>query len=133
MTDFSDWEAIYGKIADHGTGFNGSKGWIMVRRGEIRTNPENLATQKIGDNEIKLIQSSNHVKNFIDAVKSRKPSICPIQDAFYADALCHLSDIASRLQRRLTWDPKKEEFIKDKEADAKLRLRSMRKPWKIRS
>ncbi len=133
MNNFSEWESIYGKIADHGTGFNGTKGWIMVRRGEIRTNPESLATQKIGDNETKLIQSSNHVKNFVDSVKSRKPSICPIEDAVYADTLCHLSDIASRLQRRLSWNPKKEEFIKDKEANAKLKLRSMRKPWKIRA
>ncbi|MGC8742304.1 MAG: Gfo/Idh/MocA family protein [Verrucomicrobiia bacterium] len=131
LTDFSDWKNLYGQIADHGTGFNGTKGWIMVRRGEIRTSPESLATQQIGPNEIQLTKSSHHSKNFIDSVKSRKPSICPIEDAVIADTLCHLSDIATRLQRQLTYDPKKEQFIKDKEANKKLELRPMRKPWKI--
>lgn len=132
MNDFSDWEKIYGKIADHGTAFEGTKGWIMVRRGEIRTSPENLATERIGPNEKRLPQSSNHVGNFVNSIKTRQPAICPIEDAVIADTLCHLSDIATRLQRKLWWDPTREEFIRDKEANAKLRLRPMRSPWKIR-
>lgn len=133
LTDFKDWEAIYGKIYDHGTAFNGTDGWIMVRRGELRTNPEKLATEKFDSLKIKLPQSSNHVKNFVDAVKNRQSSICPIEDAVIADTLCHLSDISTRIEGKLTWDPTKEQFVKNKEANKKLELRPMRKPWKIRA
>jgi hypothetical protein len=131
MNDFKDWEAIYGKIADHGTAFEGSDGWIMVRRGEIRTSPEKLATDRIGPKEFRLPQSANHGRNFIDSVKSRQPAICPIEDAVHADLLCHLGDLATRLDRKLFWDPAKEQFIKDPDANRRLKLRPMRAPWKF--
>ena len=78
---------------------------------------------------VRLIQSSNHVRNFLDAIKSRAPSICPVEDAVQADILCHLSDIATRLGRKLTWDPAREQFNNDKEADARLAKRPVRKTW----
>ncbi len=47
-----------------------------------------------------------------------------------ADALCHVSDIAMRLKRKLRWDAKKEKFVNDEAANRRLR-RSMRSPWKL--
>jgi hypothetical protein len=46
-----------------------------------------------------------------------------------ADILCHLSDIAVRLNRPLKWDPAKERFIKDDEANLRLARRPAREPW----
>jgi hypothetical protein len=43
-------------------------------------------------------------------------------------SLCHLGVIAIRLGRKLHWDPVKEHFVDDKEADGYLQ-REMRKPW----
>jgi predicted dehydrogenase len=129
LNDFKDWENKYGQIPDHGTAFEGSDGWIVVYRGGLRSNPATLADQKIDSPQ--LVQSSNHVRNFLDSIKSRKPAICPIEDAVQADILCHLSDIATRVDRKLKWDPAAERFLQDDEANGKLALRPAREPWRI--
>jgi hypothetical protein len=50
--------------------------------------------------------------------------------AVRADIVCHLSDIAIRTERKITWDPVKEEIIGDTEASRYL-SRSMRSPWHL--
>jgi hypothetical protein len=47
-----------------------------------------------------------------------------------SDTLCHLSDIAMRLGRKLRWDPRAERFIDDEEANRRL-TRAMRAPWRL--
>jgi hypothetical protein len=131
MNDMKPWETKYGRAIDHGTAFEGVDGWVLVDRGAIRTFPEKLVEEKFGPGEQRLIRSSNHARNFLDAVKSRSPAICPIEDAVQADILCHLSDIATRLPRKLRWDPTKERFVKDEEANRRLALRPMRAPWRL--
>lgn len=131
MNDFKDWQARYGKIVDHGTAFEGTDGWVHVFRGGLFTSPEKLAEEPLGPNDKPLTKSSGHQKNFIDSVRSRQPAICPIEDSVQADILCHMSDIATRLGRKLTWNPKKEQFVKDAEANQKLKIRSTRKPWQF--
>jgi len=131
LNDFKDWQAKYGKIVDHGTAFEGTDGWVHVYRGGIVTSPETLAQEPLGPKDQPLTKSTGHQKNFIASVRSRKPAICPIEDSVQADILCHLSDIATRLGRKLTWDPKKEKFAKDTEANHKLKIRSVRKPWQF--
>lgn len=131
MNDFKDWQAKYGKIVDHGTAFEGTDGWVHVYRGGLVTSPEKLAEEPLGPKDQALPKSTGHQKNFIESVRSRKPAICPIEDSVQADILCHLSDIATRLGRKLTWDPKKEKFVKDTEANHKLKIRSVRKPWQF--
>jgi predicted dehydrogenase len=129
LNDFKVWEDKYGRIPDHGTAFEGSDGWVVVYRGGLRAHPASLPDEKIDG--IRLTQSSNHVRNFVDSVRSRKPAICPIEDAVQADILCHLSDIATRVDRKLRWDPAAEKFFQDNEANGKLALRPVRKPWNI--
>ncbi len=132
MNDMRPWEQKYGRAIDHGTAFEGTDGWVLVDRGAIRSSPEKLIEEKFGGNHTRLIQSSNHARNFLDSVKSRAAAICPIEDAVQADILCHLSDIATRLKRKLKWDPAKERFVGDKEADRRLAIRSVREPWRLR-
>jgi predicted dehydrogenase len=131
MNDMTPFEAKYGKIADHGTAFEGTDGWVLVHRGLLRTHPESLAEEAAALTGVLPIRSPNHVRNFLDGVKSRVPAVCSIEDAVQADLLCHLSDIATRLERKLKFDPLKEKFIKDAGANRKLVLRPMRKPWKL--
>jgi hypothetical protein len=50
--------------------------------------------------------------------------------AVQGDTLCHVSDIAIRLARKLTFDPEKETFVGDEEANARLKA-DMRKPWHL--
>jgi hypothetical protein len=57
--------------------------------------------------------------------------VCPIDESVFSDSLCHVSDIAIRLDRKVVWDPKKERFIKDEEANLRLGPGKMRAPWTL--
>ena len=136
LNDFTDWQKQYGKIADHGTAFEGAEGWVMVHRGGLNAHPESLLEEKPGPNggpaqTVHLPESGDHVGNFLNAVRTRAKTICPIEDAVQADILCHLSDIATRLNRKLKWDPAKERFLKDDEANRRLALRPVRDRWRL--
>ncbi|MCP4589851.1 MAG: gfo/Idh/MocA family oxidoreductase, partial [bacterium] len=61
---------------------------------------------------------------------SRRETICPVATAARSHTICHLDDIAIRLGRKLRWDPEKEQFIKDKQANRLLK-RPLRSPWTL--
>jgi hypothetical protein len=63
-------------------------------------------------------------------MKSRRPTINPLESAIRSDTISHLSDIAVRLGRPVRWDPEKERIIGDGEATKRLD-RPMRRPWVI--
>jgi len=115
--------------------FIGTEGWILVGRGYLAAEPKSLLTTTIGPDEIHLPTSNNHRRNFIECVKTRRQTICPIETAVRSDTICHLDDIAIRLGRsplrgKLKWDPQKEEFINDETAN-RLLTRPMRSPWRL--
>jgi hypothetical protein len=102
-----------------------------VRRGNyIDAEPKSLLKSVIGPNEIHLTESSGPHRNFLDAVKTRGKTITPIEEAVRSDTLTHLNDIVTRLGRKLRWDPQKEQFIDDSEANRMLK-RAMRSPWHL--
>jgi predicted dehydrogenase len=116
---------------EQGIKFVGTDGWVFVRRGNnIEANPKSLLKSVIGPDEIHLIDSKGPHRNFLDAVKSRGKTICPIEDAVCSDTMTQLNDIVTRLGRKLKWDPEKEEFIGDSEANRMLD-RPMRNPWHL--
>jgi predicted dehydrogenase len=131
LNDMRAWDQKYGQIPDHGTAFEGTDGWVVVYRGGLRTSPASLAEEPDTDGSVRLIRSSNHVLNFLDSVKSRKPAICPIEDAVFADILCHVSDISTRVDRKVMWDPANEQFVNDAEANRKLAMRPVREGWSL--
>jgi predicted dehydrogenase len=110
--------------------FLGDEGWVFVRRGAIEAEPKSLLGQRIGPEETHLANSSDHAGNFLDCVRSRSTPVSSIDSAVRTDTVCHLSDIAMRLSRRLSWDPKTERFIGDEQANRML-TRSMRSPWHL--
>jgi len=124
-----EWSNRYTKIIDHGTAFEGTEGWIHVNRNEVNVSDESIKPL-YSNNDIKLYESTNHARNFLDCVKSRAKTICPIEEAHQADIVCQISDIAIRLKRRLKWDMEKEMFIGDDIANRML-SRSMRSPWTL--
>ncbi len=113
-----------------GVRFEGSEGWVWVKRGEIDADPKSLLTSVIGPNEIHLYESGDHRRNFLDCVKTRKQTIAPIEAAHHSTTICHLSQIAMLTQRKLKWDPDRERFVNDAEADRYL-SRAMRSPWHL--
>ena len=113
-----------------GVTFQGTEGWVHVSRSGIWAEPESLLTSVIGPNEIHLIESQAHDRNFLDAVRTRGKTICPIDVAVRSDTVCHLTDICTRLGRPLRWDPEKEDFVNDPQASRML-TRPMRSPWHL--
>jgi hypothetical protein len=110
--------------------FAGSDGWVIVSRGGIDAHPKSLLQTAFGSNEPRLPVSNNHKRNFLDCVKTRQKTICPIETAVRTDTICHLDDIAIRLGRKLHWDPKTEQFTDDNEAN-RLLTRPLRSPWRL--
>jgi predicted dehydrogenase len=113
-----------------GVTFEGTEGWVHVNRSGIWAEPATLLTSVIGADEIRLPVSTNHQRNFLDAVKTRRATVCPIDVAVRTDTVCHLTDICTRLGRKLRWDPVKEDFVGDPEA-SRLLSRPMRSPWHL--
>ena len=124
-----EWQKRYGRTTSHGTAFEGTEGWVHVDRSGINAHPKELLKTELAPNEVHLYKSSGHVRNLLDCVKSRAKTICPIDVAVQADIICHISDIAIRLEQKLKWDPKTERFNNDA---ANRRLsRAMRSPWML--
>jgi predicted dehydrogenase len=124
------WRRRYTKAGDHGTAFEGSEGWVHVKRGYVDAHPKSLLQSQIAPDEIQLYRSNDHIANFLDCIKSRAATICPIDAAVRADTICHLSDIATQLEDRLKWDPKQERFINNETAN-RLLVRAMRSLWHL--
>lgn len=126
-----EWKQRYRRISEHGTAFEGTEGWVHVDRAGINLQPENLIDEDEKAFPIKLTNSPDHVRNFLDCIRSRADTVCPIDESVWSDTLCHLSDIAMRLNRKVVWDPKKERFVGDEEANLRLRPQPMRSPWRL--
>jgi predicted dehydrogenase len=113
-----------------GTVWYGEKGWVHVDRGRQATEPASLWDETIGPNEERLYESRDHHQNFLDCVKSRKPTITPISVACRSITVGLLGEIAMLLERKIRWDPVKEQFVND-EGATRLLSRPMRTPWHV--
>jgi predicted dehydrogenase len=108
----------------------GSEGWIYVSREGLITHPEKLASETIGPNEIQVIRSDNHRRNLLNAIRSGQKTIAPIDVATRDQMVVQQEYIALCVGRKLRWDPEREEFQGDAEANRML-SRPMRSPWHI--
>ena len=112
------------------TKFIGPDGWVQIRRAGIDAEPKSLLESKIGPDEVHLIESPRQDQNFVDSVKSRKPAVSPVDHAVRSDIISHISDIAVRTGRKVTWDPAKNQIVGDAAASRML-SRPMRAPWTL--
>lgn len=111
--------------------FVGTEGEIKVQRRKIETTPASLKDKVIGETEKHVYKSENHYKDFLDAMRNRSKPICDVEIGHRTASVCNIGNIAYRLNRSLKWNPKKEIFIDDKEANALLG-RTMNKEWGIK-
>jgi len=79
---------------------------------------------------VKLYVSNNHQRNFLDCVKSRQPTITPVETAHHSAIPGHLGLISMLVGRKINWDVASEKIIGDTEA-SKLLTRAYRPPWKM--
>jgi predicted dehydrogenase len=130
-----DVEMIITSEGDNGILFEGTRGRFFVNRGRISGSPvEALQEDPLPEGAIEEVYggavSENHTANFIDAMKSRKAPISDVWSHNRMLEICHLSNIAMRLNRELNWDPVKREIVGDPQANAFLR-RDSRQGYEI--
>jgi predicted dehydrogenase len=131
----------------NGIKFEGTEGWIFVTRGDYRVtasdpvaNAEGVKPLGASDpkiiksvirpDEVHLYESSDQHGNWLESVKSRKPPIAPIEVGHRSCSACLIHHIAMKLKRKVYWNPVKERFINDDEANRML-SRPQRWPYVI--
>ncbi len=114
-----------------GIEFVGTKGVLRVNRGDyLVTEPAELIEEPLGANDVHLYNISDHHDNWIDCIRTRRKPICDVEVGHRSATVCHLGNMAYWLKRPLKWDPEKEEFVNDDEAN-RLLQRPMRAPWRL--
>lgn len=132
----------------NGIKFEGSTGWIFVSRGDYQVTSSDpsagtsqakkldasdpkILTSVIKENEFRFTVSKEHHGNWLEAIRDNKNTIAPVEEAHRACSACLLHHIAMKLNRKLSWDPVKERFINDAEANAML-SRPQRKKYEVK-
>ncbi|WP_266368732.1 Gfo/Idh/MocA family oxidoreductase [Tellurirhabdus rosea] len=133
----------------NGIRFEGTEGWIFVSRGDgavtssdpvakqnaakkLDASDPKMLTSVIGPNEVHLTVSKEHHGNWLESIVSRKEPIAPAEIGHRSCSACLLHHAAMKLNRKLYWDPKKEQFKNDPEANALL-SRPQRAPYAIKA
>jgi hypothetical protein len=116
-----------------GTKWIGTDGWVWVdRSGFDASNPEWTKADSLSDNlrKVQLYESTEHRRNFLDCVKSRKPTITPVDVGHHSTIPGHLGLISMLVGRKIHWDVAQEKILNDPEASALL-SRPYRAPWRL--
>lgn len=129
----------------NGIRFEGDEGWIYVSRGSAKVtasdptsdDPNNQALQvsdpkilqaTIGPDGVHLYESPEQHLDWLQCIRTRRQPVAPVEVGHRSCSVCLLSQIAMKLPRKLYWDPQRETFVNDKEANDML-SRPQRKPW----
>lgn len=128
----------------NGVRFEGSEGWIFVSRGNVGVTASDPANAKkseafsasnpailksiIGADEVRLYHSEDQHGNWLDCIRSGELTVAPVEVAHRSCSACLLYHIAMKLDRKLYWDPRRERFKNDDEANAML-SRPQRHPY----
>jgi predicted dehydrogenase len=116
---------------ENGVHFQGEDGWIFVSRGAIKASDPKIISEPLGADAKRLLASPNHMRNFLENIKSRGRCCADVEIGHRSATVCHLGNIALRfaMGKPLTWDPKSEKF-----SDTAMNQhvsREMRGPWKL--
>ena len=111
--------------------FTGTEGEIRIGRGKLETTPASVKTLIIDSTKKHVYKSENHYKDFLNAMRTRTKPICDVETGHRTATVCNIGNIAYQLKRPLKWNPKKEKFKKDAEANALLG-RPMLNEWAIK-
>jgi hypothetical protein len=121
----------------NGIRFEGTEGWVFCARGSAQvtasdpvganakdpkkaldaSNPA-ILTSPYGPDAKRWPASENHYRNWLEAIAARKDPIAPVDQAARSLEACAAAWIGMKLRRKLTWDPAKETFVGDAEANA---------------
>jgi predicted dehydrogenase len=133
--------------------FRGTLGTVMMQEGKVEILPERVRLQELPalsplhrkENAVQSratrtaiqprllngnVDTSHHARNFLDCVKSRQPTHCPVAVGHRSTSATLLAKIALQRGRYLAWDAKLERFVNDEEANQLLGY-EYRKPWRL--
>ena len=126
-----------------GTKWIGTDGWVWVDRGHFEASKEEWRDYRRLPDELRKVKlpiSNNHQRNFLESVKSRKPTITPAETAHHSAIPGHLGLISMlagekkenglHVGRKIRWDPATEEILGDEDA-SRLLSRARRKGWEL--
>ncbi len=114
-----------------GTRWEGERGWIYVRRGKLEASDPQWLKPSFDVGLKQVTHSPNHMRNFLDCVKSRNPCVAPAEAAHRSITPGHLGFVSHQLGRPLKWDAEQETVIGDEEANRLLSQNDYRSPWQL--
>ncbi len=117
-------------LQDLGAIFIGDKGRIEILRGDYTADPPELRAHAPPVTPQGPKESVPHIENFLQCIRTRKPTRAGAETGHRATTLCHLVNICRAVQRKLRWNPKKEQFIADDQANLLL-SRPRRKGYEL--
>jgi len=135
--------SMYGK--GYGIEFHGTDGTLFVDRSGFEVIPETRnepsqhghgKTQEVARTASMQMKSVNdshfdHVRNFLDCVKSRQRPIADIAIGHRSTSVCLLGNVAFRSKERIEWDVKNQKLISGGATAQQHISRNYRAPWKL--
>jgi predicted dehydrogenase len=132
----------------NGIKYEGTEGWIFVTRGNYQATSSDpvvnndgtkpldasdpkIITSVIGPGEFHFMVSKDHHANWLESIRDNKQPIAPVEEAHRSCSACLVHHIAMKLNRKVYWDPAKEKFKNDDEAN-KMLARSQRAAYALR-
>jgi predicted dehydrogenase len=113
--------------------FVGTEGWVGNTgwRGPLQASSDKILNSVIEPNELHLYTNpKGEHDDFLKCVRSRKDPYFPVEIGHRVATVCHLANIAIKIGRKLKWNPVKEEFVNDPNAN-NLLDRPRRAPWTL--
>ena len=119
-------------VLEHGPWGGGifvcEKGKLEINRNKFTSNPKSIAAEllkkvdevheeKKWSDQTALWQAQWHLQNWLDCVRTRQKPVAEVEINHRSVSVCHLANITRFVGRRLKWDPVKEQFIDDDEAN----------------
>jgi predicted dehydrogenase len=129
-------------VGGNGITFFGDKGKLYVNRGQFELSLDGKAKvtdlkesremlkELLPPNPVRLYDSSNHLSDWINSIRTRKPPICDVEIGARTATVCNLVNLAYYHRQTMKWDPKKEEFVGGT-GNPKWLDYEYRSPWKL--
>jgi predicted dehydrogenase len=107
----------------------GDEGWIQVddETDAVTAEPKSILDLR-KNSGVSWDNASDHIRNLVDSIRSRKPTVCNPEVAHRAMTICQAMNLSLRVGRKLKWDPAAEKF--DVEDANRMLRREPRAPWK---
>jgi predicted dehydrogenase len=116
--------------------YTGERGTLSMRRNGFSVDPPELVQDPPDRSVVEKWQRGGehvarpHIENWLACVRDRSTPNAPLEAGHRTATICHLASIARELRRKLRWDPERETFLGDQEADALLD-RPRRPGWEL--